>query len=114
MGEVLAFKPGGEARKPQVVRGSDVKPCPVPAWKQALKDRFFDLGAWRLSAKGNPYIRIDEHCVTLFRRRGGWGWCIAADARHEPLWSEAIWEDEHDARIMAWKALWPLAAPKEA
>ncbi len=23
-------------------------------------------------------------------------------------------KEEHDARIMAWKALWPLAAPKEA
>ena len=59
----------------------------LPAWALANLDTFFDLANWRVSAKGNPYIRIGRYCCTTFPRPGGFAWCIAAGGKDKPLWS---------------------------
>jgi hypothetical protein len=57
----------------------------MPKWRQVLRDQYWSPGAWRTSAKGNSYVRIDRYCVTAFQRPDGWSWCIATDAKHAPL-----------------------------
>jgi hypothetical protein len=72
-----------------------------------------------VSQRGDPYCRVsipggNEHCVTLFRRKGGWGWCLATDADHAPLWSPQTYDTMSDARANAFEALLVLATLKEA
>jgi len=78
---------------------------PWPAWKLALRDRYWSRDNWRVSLKGNLYVVIDGRCVTWFHRRDGWSWSIAADGDNEPLWSEEIHASENDARRDAWDVL---------
>ena len=49
-----------------------------------------------------------------FRRKGGWGWCLATDADHAPLWSPQTYDTMSDARANAFEALLVLATLKEA
>ena len=69
MTNVIAFPKRPDARPPSMA-------TPMPAQRWA--DVFFDRDQWRLSKKGNSYVRLDEYCVTLFHRPTGWAWCIAA------------------------------------
>ena len=68
MSNVIAFPKRLAERPPPMA-------TPMPAQRWA--DLFFDRDQWRLSKKGNPFVRLDEYCVTLFHRPGGWAWCVA-------------------------------------
>jgi hypothetical protein len=103
-------RPFGFPRRSYVVRmGVVVNIAAMPEWRQVLRDQYWSPDAWRTSAKGNSYVRIDRYCVTAFQRRDGWSWCIATDAKHAPLWSGQTYMDESDARVSAWEALCVLA-----
>ena len=87
---------------------------PMPsAWAFQHLDLFFDLGNWRVSAKGNRYCRIGRYCVTTFPRPGGFAWCIAAGGKDRPLWSPETLGSERLARIAAWDALVEVVRAEE-
>jgi hypothetical protein len=79
---------------------------PWPAWKYALRDRYWGRDNWRTSQKGNLYVVIDGRCVTWFRQRDGWSWSISVSGSNdEPLWSKRLHASERDARTDAWDTL---------
>jgi hypothetical protein len=81
-------------------------PAEPPSWAAVHLETFFDLDRWQVSRKGNPFIRVDGYCCTLFPARGGgWKWCVATDAAHRPLWSPQILGSERLARADAWEWL---------
>ena len=100
MTNVIAFPKRPDVRPPPMA-------TPLPAQRWA--DLFFDRGEWRLSKKGNRYVRLDECCVTLFARPTGFAWCIAAQARSRPLWSTETFMSEREARVDVWDVLVRLA-----
>ena len=53
----------------------------APAWAMRHLDEFFDLDGWRVSLKGNRYLRLDGYCVTMFPALAAGRWCIASSAR---------------------------------
>jgi hypothetical protein len=71
-----------------------------------MREPWCDPDNWRVSKKGNPFIRIRargrEYCVTIWRTKDGWwSWCIGRDSRNEPLWSSFEFNAEHEAREAA-------------
>ena len=78
---------------------------PWPAWKYALRDRYWSRDNWRTSQKGNLYVVIDGRCITWFQKRDGWSWSIAVSGTDEPLWSKRLHASERDARTDAWDVL---------
>lgn len=79
---------------------------PWPAWKYALRDRYWSRDKWRTSQKGNSYVVIDGRCITWFRQRDGWSWSISVSGSDgEPLWSKRLLASERDARSDAWTTL---------
>jgi hypothetical protein len=116
MGEVLTFSP---RLKPTPVVSPTAHAPARPSANPSLWDIWSDPASWLLSAKGNPYIRIDgerdEYCVTIWRTKDGWWrWCIGRDSRNEPLWSPFEFDTEYEAREAAWKALEELEGMKQA
>jgi hypothetical protein len=86
-------------------------PAALPATPPAmpsLRDIWLDPDNWRVSSKGNRFVRIDgamkSYCVTIFPRRGAWAWCIGGEF-YEPIWSPVGYDAEAEAREAAWKAL---------
>ena len=100
MSNVIAFPKRLAERPPSMA-------TPMPAQRWA--DVFFDRDQWRLSKKGNPFVRLDEYCVTLFHRPGGWAWCVAGPAQYRPLWSDGNFITEREARVDVWEWLVRLA-----
>jgi hypothetical protein len=66
-------------------------------------DAFENPAAWRRSAKGNMYRQWDSMTVTVFCKRGMWGWCVA-DAE-ETRFSRNEYETEDDAKMALAEAL---------
>ena len=66
---------------------------------------FFDHANWRVSRKGNAYIRTPDATVTLFEAWGGFRWSIARSAALGPTYSTTIYETEAEARRASWAAL---------
>jgi hypothetical protein len=96
MSNVIAFP-----KKVGVHPPSMTTPLPEHRWA----DVFFDAGQWRLSKKGNRYVRLDACCITLFHRPGGWAWCVAGPAWFKPLWSAGTFVSEREARVDVWEWL---------
>ena len=69
------------------------------------KGAFFDHANWRVSRKGNAYIRTPDATVTLFEAWGGFRYAIARSAALGPTYSTAIYETEAEARRASWAAL---------
>jgi hypothetical protein len=79
---------------------------PWPAWKYALRDRYWSRDNWRTSQRGNSYVVVDSRCITWFRQRDGWSWSISVSGSDdEPLWSKRLHASERDARTDAWDSL---------
>jgi hypothetical protein len=77
----------------------------MPTWALELWGGYFDHSNWRMIRKGNPFVRVGRHPVTLFRHAGGWRWSIGRSAREGPLFSEQTFDGEREARLAAFDAL---------
>jgi hypothetical protein len=99
LSKVIVFPKRPDARPPSLAT-----PMP-PAWAMRHPDEYFDLDHWQISHRGNPFLRLDRFCITVFPARTGWKWCIASSADHEPLWSKEIHASERQARADAFDAL---------
>jgi hypothetical protein len=87
MGEVLSFPASGQTGEQR-------------------RGEFFDRDLWRVSRRGNPYIRtVDGFCVTVFPAWNGFRYAIARSAGERPMFSERIFDTEDEARRAAWSAL---------
>ena len=75
----------------------------LESWVDRHRGPYFDPGEWRVSKKGNLYVRIDGYCVTTFpsRDRDGWLWSVARSAIEGPVYSRSIYDTESDARRSA-------------
>jgi hypothetical protein len=64
---------------------------------------FEQPSAWRLSQRGNLWRRWDGEVVTIYRRHGGYQWCIAGDDGKR--FSKRGYETEADAITAAGEAI---------
>ena len=81
---------------------------PWPAWKYALRDRYWDRSRWKTSQRGNSFVVIGRAAASLGSksRDGCWSWSISFVGNDgEPLWSKRVHASERDARTDAWTAL---------
>lgn len=64
---------------------------------------FEEPSAWRRSPKGNLWRHWEGATVSIYRRRDGFGWCIADE--DGPRYSQRAYETEADAITAAGEAL---------
>jgi hypothetical protein len=101
MGDVINLRRGS---KP-VEAAALVRPAPGAA--ASWNDQFWDLGAWRVSKKGNNYIKIEGRYVTVFRNGDWWWWSISEEG-WTPWYSDGGFESEREARRDAARELGDL------
>jgi hypothetical protein len=67
---------------------------------------------WKVSAKGNPWIRSDGYRVTVYPRGGGWAATVAAE--NEPLvqHSRKNYQLQEQAKIAAFDQITRLLSKK--
>lgn len=68
---------------------------------------------WRISAKGNPWIRADGFRVTVYRRGTGWAVTVSSEDNNFVKYGGRIYETKDQAKLAAFDQITRLLA-KEA
>jgi hypothetical protein len=68
---------------------------------RAAKRKRWTTRAWKVSAKGYPHIKADGNRVTVYPRRGGWAYTVAAIHNSNVHHSRRIFNTINEAKLAA-------------
>ncbi|RUO80958.1 hypothetical protein CWI84_02260 [Idiomarina tyrosinivorans] len=67
---------------------------------------------WRISAKGNPWIKADGFRITVYRRGSGWAATLSSDDNSRVLHSRRNFKTEDQAKLAAFDHITRLLTPE--
>lgn len=71
------------------------------------------LRKWRVSQKGNPWLRSDGFVITIFNRSGGWA-VVMNQVDQEPIFSRKTFTTQEEAKMAAFDHITKLKAVQSA
>ena len=69
---------------------------------------------WRVSVKGNPWIKADGYRVTVYFQSGGWGATIASADNSDVQHSRRKFDSKNRAKLAAFDHITRLLSSKDA
>lgn len=79
--------------------------------KSRAKRRATWLGRnWKISAKGNPYLKADGFVITVFRKDGRWRAFIQDNVSENKRFSQRSFSTEDEAKVAAFDGMTKLKA----
>lgn len=79
----------------------------------ARKARWLSRKGWRLSQKGNPYIRVDGYHITVYSKGGGYKCVISKPAEDITHFGKRTFATEEAAQLATFDALEFLKSKEE-
>ncbi len=67
---------------------------------------------WKVSAKGNPWLRADGYRITVYERAGGWAATVSDDEKDKVFHSRRNYKTEELAKLWVFDYITKLLAPK--
>lgn len=70
--------------------------------------------AWKISLKGNDYIKSDGYIITVYRKKSGWGATIAQDGCDFVKHSRLHYSEKNKAKLAAFDVVTKLLSKQKA